>query len=115
MSADCLFCKIIAGEIPSQKVFENDLVVGFKDLHPQAKEHFLFIHKRHTTNFNDLLETDPSQLNDLSLAMTTFAKEKGFDQTGYRVVTNIGRDAGQTVFHTHFHLLAGEQLGHFGR
>ncbi len=111
---NCLFCKVIAGTIPAQKVFEDTKVVGFKDLKPQAKIHHLFIHRMHTHDVSDLMKKDPTQMMDLFEAMRHFAEKEGINNKGYRIVTNLGADAGQTVFHTHFHFLAGEPLGHFG-
>jgi histidine triad (HIT) family protein len=112
--SDCLFCKIVKGDIPSTKVFENDSVIGFVDIFPQAKTHLLFIHKKHTADINQM-SSDPESIGQVFQAITSFTKEQGLDQKGFRVVTNTGKHAGQTVFHTHFHVLAGEQLGHFGR
>lgn len=115
MSSDCIFCKIIEGSIPSTKIFENESVVGFVDLRPQAEKHYLFIHRGHTRDVNEMVESDPDQVKDLYSAMAEFSTKSGEFKRGYRIVTNIGPHAGQTVFHTHFHLLGGEQLGHFGR
>jgi histidine triad (HIT) family protein len=112
--SDCIFCKIVKGEIPSTKIHEDDNVIGFKDLRPQAKEHYLFIHRRHSKDISDLAMNDPAQLKDLFQAISTFAKKDGIEKNGFRVVTNQGPFAGQTVFHTHFHVLGGEPLGHFG-
>lgn len=112
--SDCIFCKIIEGEIPSTRIFENEKVIGFKDLRPQAKEHYLFIHRKHTANINELADSDPVQLWDVFQAMSEFTKKDGLTKEGFRIVTNQGPNAGQTVFHTHFHLLGGEPLGHFG-
>ncbi|OUR98570.1 histidine triad nucleotide-binding protein [Halobacteriovorax marinus] len=112
--SDCLFCKIIKGDIPSQKIYEDDFVFGFKDLNPMAKIHHLFVHKEHTGNVNELVETSPKQLADVYLAISKFSKESDLEREGFRVVTNVGPNAGQTVFHTHFHVLGGERLGHFG-
>jgi histidine triad (HIT) family protein len=112
--SDCLFCNILSKKIETIPVFENDSVYAFKDIHPQAKEHYLFIHKRHTANINELVDTDPEQLKDLFIGISEFTKENGLDKTGFRVVTNYGEDGGQTVFHTHLHVLAGEQLKGFG-
>jgi len=113
MSADCLFCKIAEGKIPSTKVFENDSVMGFVDIHPQAKTHLLFIHKKHTADINELSQ-DATSLGQVFQAITEYTKTQGLDKNGFRVVTNLGRHGGQTVFHTHFHVLSGEQLGRFG-
>lgn len=112
--SDCIFCKIVEGKIPSTKIFENEKVIGFKDLRPQAVIHHLFIHKKHTKNINDLSQNDPSQLAEMFEAMRLYSEQEGLTKDGFRVVTNLGPNAGQTVFHTHFHLLAGEPLGHFG-
>jgi histidine triad (HIT) family protein len=112
---NCLFCKIFKGEIPSNKVFESDNVIGFRDLHPQAKDHVLFIHKNHNANIAEMASSDPEDIIEVIRAITRFAKESGLEKTGVRIVSNSGPDAGQTIFHTHFHVLGGEQLGHFGR
>lgn len=112
--SDCIFCKIVKGEIPSTKIFENETVIGFKDLRPQAAIHQLFIHKDHTKDINDLAKNDPQELSDIFNAIRTYTQAEGLDKNGFRVVTNLGPFAGQTVFHTHFHVLAGEPLGHFG-
>lgn len=112
--SDCIFCKIVKGEIPSTKIFENENVIGFKDLRPQAAIHQLFIHKGHTKDINDLSKNDPQELSDVFNAIRTYTQTEGLDKNGFRVVTNLGPFAGQTVFHTHFHVLAGEPLGHFG-
>ncbi|MAZ47604.1 MAG: histidine triad nucleotide-binding protein [Halobacteriovoraceae bacterium] len=109
--SDCLFCRIIAGEIPSAKVFENDHVLGFKDLYPQAKEHYLFIHKSHSKNVNEM---DSTQLSDIFSAIKEFTQNNDLEENGFRVVSNVNKHGGQTVFHTHFHVLGGEQLKHFG-
>jgi histidine triad (HIT) family protein len=111
---DCLFCKIVKGEIPATKVYEDEKVIGFKDLRPQAKIHHLFIHKNHSKNLNDLISQEPTQASEILGAITYYASQEKLVEPGYRVVTNIGPNAGQTVFHTHFHLLGGEGLGHFG-
>lgn len=113
MSANCLFCKIFSGEIPSKKVFENEVVIGFHDIHPQAKHHLLFIHKKHTKDITEMA-SDADALSDVFSAIASFTKAKNLDEAGFRVVTNMGRHGGQTVFHTHFHVLAGEPLGPFG-
>jgi histidine triad (HIT) family protein len=110
--SDCLFCGIIRGEINSKKVFENENVFGFVDIHPQAKEHYLFIHKAHSANINEMSEEEVSQV---FAGIKEFTKSSELTESGFRVVTNTGSDACQTVFHTHFHVLGGEQLSSFGR
>ena len=114
-NSDCVFCKIVEGTIPSTKVFENDKVLGFKDLQPSASQHYLFIHKNHTTDVNDMMAKEPSQVSDIYQAIREVSTKEGMEKKGFRVVTNMGPFAGQTVFHTHFHLLAGEPLRGFGR
>ena len=113
--SDCIFCKIVEGSIPSTKVYEDEKVIAFQDLRPQAKIHLLFIHRNHTKNINDLVSNDPESLKDIFHAMKTYSLSEGIEENGFRIVTNLGEDAGQTVFHTHFHFLAGQSLGHFGK
>jgi histidine triad (HIT) family protein len=112
--SDCLFCKILNQEIPSDKVFENDLVYGFKDINPMSKDHFLFISKEHTRDISELINNESESLVDIFKAIDTFTKSNGLKENGYRVVNNLGKDGGQTVFHTHFHVLGGEKLKSFG-
>ena len=109
-----IFSKIIAGEIPCDKVYESDTVLAFKDIAPNAKIHVLFIHKEETKNLSDLMKRHPEQISEIFQAITEYVEQVGLEQSGYRVVTNINQFGGQTVFHTHFHLLAGEQLRGFG-
>ncbi|MBP9680296.1 MAG: HIT domain-containing protein [Bacteriovorax sp.] len=111
---DCLFCKIISGVIPSKKVFENEKVYAFEDIHPQADTHLLFLHKNHTTNINEMSK-ESNAIGEVFSAIADFTKDKDLSREGFRVVTNLGKNAGQTVFHTHFHVVGGEVLGHFGR
>ena len=111
---ECLFCKIVQGKIPSTKIYEDENVLGFKDLHPQAIIHQLFIHKKHTKDINDLSEHDPQQLAAIFHSIQVYTQTEHLANHGFRVVTNLGPHAGQTVFHTHFHVLAGGPLGHFG-
>lgn len=112
--SDCLFCKILNNEIPSDKVFENESVYGFRDINPMAKEHYLFIAKNHTHNISDLMNINSESIVQIFKAIDVFTKSKCLDKTGYRIVTNQGKDGGQTVFHTHFHVLGGERLKSFG-
>ncbi len=112
--SDCIFCKLVEGKIPSTRIYEDENVIGFKDLRPQAQVHHLFIHRRHTRDIIDLVSCDPDQLGDLFRAIATYTAKESLTREGFRLVTNLGPDAGQTVFHTHFHVLAGEQLGSFG-
>ena len=112
--SDCIFCRIINGHLPSTKVFENEKVYAFKDISPMAKVHYLFIHKEHTSHINDLADNKPEQLAEVFMAISELTKSQDLNKDGFRVVTNLGPNAGQTVFHTHFHVLAGEQLKGFG-
>jgi histidine triad (HIT) family protein len=112
---DCIFCKIIAGDIPSEKIIETDKVIAFKDLYPQAKEHYLFIHKKHTKNINEISLNQPDQFAEVYSEIQKFCSSNELEQNGFRVVSNVNAHGGQTVFHTHFHVLGGEQLGSFGR
>lgn len=114
MSSQCLFCKITKGEIASQKIFENEHVFGFVDIHPQAKIHLLFVHKNHSANITEMSH-DPKSLAQIFEAIAEYSSTSELSQNGFRVVTNQGPFAGQTVFHTHFHVLGGEHLGRFGR
>lgn len=111
---DCIFCKIVDGKIPSTKIYENEKVLAFKDLQPSASIHYLVIHKDHSNDINDLVATDASQLADIFSAVKEITQKEKLDQKGFRVLTNQGPHAGQTVFHTHFHLLGGEPLRGFG-
>jgi len=108
---DCLFCKIVEGTIPSKKVFENDKVVAFHDISPQAPVHILIIPKKHIPTMNDVAAEDLSLIADMHQAAQQIAKEMGIAESGYRLVNNCGKDSGQIVFHIHYHLLGGESLG----
>lgn len=107
----CLFCRIVAGEIPASKVYEDDDLLAFNDVNPQAPLHVLLVPKRHIATLNDLLETDDSLTGKLVRAAGAIAREKGHADGGYRTLFNCNSDAGQTVFHIHLHLLAGRRLG----
>ncbi|ARC85530.1 HIT domain protein [Clostridium argentinense CDC 2741] len=108
--SDCIFCKIINGEIPCNKVYEDDKVLAFKDINPEAPIHVLLIPKIHIASINDLNHQDSHLISHIFLTIQNIAKELGIDESGYRVVTNTGKDGGQTVNHMHFHLLAGRSL-----
>lgn len=108
---DCIFCKIIKGEIPSKKVFENENVVAFHDINPEAPIHILVIPKKHISTHQDIIKEDGKILVDMHLAINQIAKDFGFDENGYRVITNCKEDGGQLVNHLHFHILAGKKLG----
>ncbi len=108
--SDCLFCKIIAGEIPSENVYEDDDVYAFKDIAPVAPMHYLIIPKQHIAMINSVEEKDAQAMGKLFVAAKNIALQKGFSKDGYRTVMNCGEAAGQTVFHVHLHLLAGRDL-----
>jgi histidine triad (HIT) family protein len=111
MSDDCLFCKILAGEIPADIVFESDSAIGFRDINPQAPTHVLIIPRRHISTINDLAEGDRELVGELYLAAKQVASDEGLSEPGYRVVMNCNEGAGQSVFHIHLHLLGGRGLG----
>lgn len=108
--SNCIFCKIIDGDIPSQKVYEDDDVFAFKDLNAQAPLHVLIIPKKHISSINALTADDAETVGKLYLAAKKIATDAGYADDGYRVVMNCGEAAGQTVFHIHLHLLAGRSL-----
>ncbi len=108
---DCLFCRIAAKEIPARLVLEEDDLVAFEDVNPQAPVHLLVIPRRHVASLNDLAEADDALVGDLHRAATRLARERGLGTRGWRTVVNCGPDAGQTVFHLHLHLLGGRALG----
>ena len=109
---DCLFCRIAAGEIPSTKVYEDETVLAFRDINPQAPTHVLVIPKEHLTGANRINEENAAVVGHIFAVITKLTAVLGFSD-GYRVVTNCGDDAGQTVKHLHFHVLGGKQLGSF--
>ena len=106
-TGDCLFCKIIAGEIPSGKVYEDDDCYAFNDISPQAPTHVLIVPRKHIDSLDRAEAGDAALLGRLMLAAAEIAREKGFAEDGYRVVVNTNGDGGQTVFHLHVHLLGG--------
>ena len=108
--SDCLFCKIIAGEIPSTKVYEDEHVFAFRDINPQAPTHILVVPKEHIESVAALDETNADAAARCLTAVAKIARAEGLTG-GYRVVSNCGDDAGQTVHHLHFHILGGERLG----
>lgn len=106
---DCIFCKIISGEIHSEKVFESDKVIAFKDINPMAPIHILIIPKEHIEGADKLDESNVSVVKDIMLVAKHLAKSFNLDN-GWRLVSNVGEDGGQTVRHLHFHLLGGKKL-----
>jgi histidine triad (HIT) family protein len=106
---DCLFCKIVAGEIPSDRVFEDDAVIAFRDINPRAPTHVLVVPRRHVPDAHALTEADGDLLARIFVVIGRIADDSGLAR-GYRVVTNIGPESGQTVAHLHFHLLGGRPM-----
>ncbi|MGV6859693.1 MAG: histidine triad nucleotide-binding protein [bacterium] len=105
--SDCIFCKIVDGEIPADVVYENDHVVVFRDLNPQAPVHLLAIPRKHIASINEVAEDDAETMGQLFLAAKAVAEQEGFSGQGYRTTMNCGEQAGQTVFHAHLHILSG--------
>jgi histidine triad (HIT) family protein len=104
---DCLFCRIVRGEIPSTKVFEDDLTLAFRDIAPRSPTHILVIPKQHIASAADLTEADGPLLGRLFDVTARIARDEGIADAGYRLVSNVGRWGGQTVDHLHFHLMGG--------
>jgi histidine triad (HIT) family protein len=108
--ADCLFCKIVQKTIPGKIVYEDERTLAFDDINPQAPIHSLIIPKKHVVSVQDCKDQDSELLAQLLITCTKVAKLKGLSDSGYRIVTNTGRDAGQTVFHLHLHVLGGRHM-----
>ena len=108
---DCLFCKIINGEIPSEKVYEDEEILAFKDINPVAPVHILVIPKKHISSLNEIEPEDQMLIGKIFTVIKKIAKEQGFAENGYRVIANCGEDGGQEVKHLHFHILGGKKLG----
>ena len=106
----CIFCKIINGEIPSSKVYEDDKVLAFNDINPVAPYHILVIPKKHYESIIDIPESEMDIIAHIHNIMNKIASEKGFDKTGFRIINNCGDDGGQEVKHVHYHILAGKKL-----
>ncbi|PWT93929.1 MAG: histidine triad nucleotide-binding protein [Acidobacteria bacterium] len=107
---DCLFCKIVKRELPAKIVYENDIVLGFEDIHPQAPTHILVVPRKHLATLNDVTESDRDILGATVLAAIEIAKQRQIGGSGYRLVWNTNRGAGQSVFHIHLHLLGGRTM-----
>lgn len=108
--SDCIFCRIIAGEIPAQKVYEDELMVAIEDIAPKAPLHLLLLPKRHFSNCLDMEQQDETTVGHLLRVAGHLARERGFAEGGFRLVQNNGAEAGQTVFHLHIHMLAGREF-----
>lgn len=107
---DCLFCNIIKGNVPSTKIYEDDLVYCFKDINPEAPIHLLVVPKKHIDKFTSLSEQDNKYICDIHHSINKIANQQGFAEDGFRVVVNCGKNGGQEVMHLHYHILAGKKL-----
>ncbi len=112
MKDDCLFCKIVAGEIPSEKVFEDERVTAFRDINPVAPTHILIVPNEHIASVNDLSLDDRELVGHLFTTARDLAQEEGVAESGYRLIINNGPDGGQEVFHLHLHLIGGHKMRH---
>ena len=110
MTSDCLFCKIVAGEVPSTRVHETDRTFAFRDIAPHAPTHVLVVPKEHHADVAELVAADPALLADVFAAAVAVAEQEGLTG-GYRLLANTGPDSGQTVFHAHVHVLGGKVMG----
>lgn len=108
---DCIFCKIIKKELPATIVYEDDDLLAFRDISPQAKTHILIIPKKHIANINEIEKSDLSIISKIYALVQKLTKEEGIDQSGYRTVINCNEEGGQTVYHLHLHILGGQQCG----
>jgi len=107
---DCIFCKIINKEIPSEKVYEDENILAFEDINPKAPVHILLIPKIHFASLNEIPDDKKGLIGDLLIAAKKIAAQKKIDKKGYRIVLNTGKESGQEVSHVHFHLLGGRQM-----
>ncbi len=107
---DCLFCKIRDGQIPAKVVYRDEHCLAFEDIHPQAPTHLLFIPLEHIETINHVTAADAARMGHLFVAAAKVARERGHAESGYRLVVNCNRDAGQLVFHVHLHMLAGRRM-----
>ena len=107
---ECLFCKIAKREIPSEIIYEDEKILAFKDIEPKAPTHLLIIPKKHIPSVDHLGKGDRELIGELFLVAQRLAKESKIDKTGYRLIFNVGKDAGQTIDHLHLHLLGGKKL-----
>lgn len=108
---DCLFCKIVRNEIPSEKIYEDDEIMAFKDINPAAPIHFLVVPKKHIQDLLHVEDKDFQLIAKMHKAINYIVKEQGIAPNGFRMIVNCGKDSGQEVMHLHFHILAGKKLG----
>jgi histidine triad (HIT) family protein len=111
VDSSCLFCRIAAREVPADILRESDRVMAFRDINPQAPTHILLIPKEHIDSLSEIEDHHGDVLADIAQAAAHLARTEGIDETGWRLVSNVGPDAGQAVFHLHFHLLGGRRMG----
>ncbi len=111
MTTDCIFCKIVRGELPSQTLYQDELVTAFRDIHPVAPTHILVIPNAHSSSVTEMGDADGDTLGRIVAVANQLAKQEGILESGFRLLVNAGPDAGQVVFHTHFHLIGGRGLG----
>jgi len=111
MPDDCLFCKMVSGEIPVDKLYEDDLVFAILDIHPRAPVHFMVIPKEHVPTATEIRGEHGPLLTRMFTAAAEVAREEGLGDTGYRLAFNVGRDAGMTIYHLHLHCVGGRALG----
>jgi histidine triad (HIT) family protein len=109
--SDCLFCKIVEGKIPAKVVYQDDRSVAFRDINPQAPTHVVIVPKKHIASLNELTDEDGALVGHLHVAAQKIAHQEGIAERGYRTLFNTGKDAGQTVFHIHLHLVGGRPMG----
>jgi len=107
---DCLFCKIVAGQIPAKIIYQDQDIIAFDDLYPKAPHHKLIVPRKHLSTLNDMTEEDKNLIGHMMYTAKQLATEFGFAESGYRVVMNCNADGGQVIFHIHLHLLGGKQL-----
>lgn len=110
---DCIFCKIVRREIPSQVVYEDERILAFKDIKPLAPVHILLIPKEHLTNVLDIDKDNVDIIGHIHLVANKLAREAGIAEKGFRIVTNCNKEGGQIIFHLHYHLIGGEELNNF--
>ncbi len=110
MAADCLFCRIVAGELPSTQVYADELIIAIRDIAPRAPTHILLMPRTHIVSAADLTDLDATLVGRIFATAAELARQEGIAADGYRVTTNVGRYGGQTVDHLHFHLLGGRQM-----
>jgi histidine triad (HIT) family protein len=111
MSSSCVFCRIVAGEEPADVLYATETVLAFRDIHPQAPTHVLLVPKEHLSSVADVQERHAGMLADLVQGARQVARAEGVDEAGWRLVSNVGREGGQHVFHLHVHLLGGRRMG----